>query len=270
MEEGDLAAPDAGKRDNAALNYSVDANPSDAEHFSIMEKHSKKLSQPRKPPALTEQSQASSELNQKVCRICLSDQPPQMVSNDPSLSHYRSGILLKQICKCKGSMKYVHEACLIKWLNTKNTKRCDLCLQDFDISYEFSSINEILSRAYQYAFYDKRRLLRGLLYALYLWIFSRRFMNMISGILKYIHKCISTTVNHIKSPETLKRLLGLLTFSASVKPEEASIPKKVKALVDGSRLVDAVNKLASMVSLKAIGNHMLGLIGFLYRVFIFV
>ena len=156
-----------------------------------------------------------------------------MVSNDPALSHYKNGTLLKQICKCKGSMKYVHGGCIIKWLNTKNSRHCDLCLQEFDISYEFSSIGEILSRAYQYAFNDKRRLLRGMLYALYLWIFSRRFLNMIYSILKYIRNFIYTSFSHIKSPESLKKLLSFVTYKPEIKP----VSPKTKALLDSTRFM---------------------------------
>jgi E3 ubiquitin-protein ligase DOA10 len=34
---------------------------------------------------------------------------------------YKSEKLLKQICKCKGTLKYVHESCLIKWLTQVNS-----------------------------------------------------------------------------------------------------------------------------------------------------
>lgn len=101
---------------------------------------------------------------------------------------YKEEVLLKQICNCKGSLKYVHESCLIQWLRTKNTKSCELCMRDYDISYEFGSASEILLRGLKYAFKDKRRLLRGLLYALYLWIFFRRFIHMIKSSLKFTRR----------------------------------------------------------------------------------
>ena len=46
-----------------------------------------------------------------LCFVCL--QPCETVSK----------------CKCKG--RYVHPACLLKWLETKRSNRCDVCLAEY-------------------------------------------------------------------------------------------------------------------------------------------
>mmetsp|Transcript_34291 Transcript_34291/g.54943 ORF Transcript_34291/g.54943 Transcript_34291/m.54943 type:complete len:1183 (+) Transcript_34291:132-3680(+) len=34
-------------------------------------------------------------------------------------------------CKCKGSIRYIHEDCLVKWLRVSNKRACELCLTEF-------------------------------------------------------------------------------------------------------------------------------------------
>ena len=36
-------------------------------------------------------------------------------------------------CECTGSMQYVHQDCLIKWLNTSFKGRCEVCFYQFKI-----------------------------------------------------------------------------------------------------------------------------------------
>jgi hypothetical protein len=59
-------------------------------------------------------------------------------------------------------------------------------LQDYKITYEFDSFANIVRNGYEYAVKDKKRLVRGLLYALYLWIFSRRFFQMIGSFIRFL------------------------------------------------------------------------------------
>jgi len=92
--------------------------------------------------------------------------------------------LLKRICKCKGTQKYVHESCLIRWLNQRGTDKCEVCLQKYNISYELGSVKELLINTYKIFFGDNNRILRGCLYALYLFIFFKRFIQMIESIFK--------------------------------------------------------------------------------------
>jgi len=32
-----------------------------------------------------------------------------------------------QPCKCRGSLQYVHELCLLEWVNIKQSETCDIC-----------------------------------------------------------------------------------------------------------------------------------------------
>ena len=130
--------------------------------------------------------------------------PSEETKASEPVTSFKDEILLKQICKCKGSLKYVHESCLVKWLITKNTKYCELCLQPYDITYEYGSFREICSSAVNYLNQDKRRLLRGLLYALYLWIFFRRFLYMIHSIFKFIKNSFS---NLLQTPSEASEML---------------------------------------------------------------
>ena len=104
---------------------------------------------------------------QRVCRICYGGGPER---------------LLTRVCGCKGSLSYVHESCLLRWLDNSNTsvlsssRRCEICHKDYRISYEFESVSNIVKNAFSYAFADQKRLLRGCIYGLYLWVFFRRFI----------------------------------------------------------------------------------------------
>ena len=123
-----------------------------------------------------------------MCRICYHGEQRYITdeNNQKVLKHEK---LLRQICKCKGELNYVHESCLIKWLSLKGSLKCELCLEEYNITYEFGSFREIVKQGFQYALKDKRRLVRGLLYALYLWIFFRRFVHMIKSILRFMKSC---------------------------------------------------------------------------------
>eukprot|EP01080_Neovahlkampfia_damariscottae_P000743 gene743-8995_t len=56
-----------------------------------------------------------------VCRICRSPE----------------GVLLHP-CKCAGSIKYVHETCLMDWIKQSKKTKCELCNHEFAFSSEYS------------------------------------------------------------------------------------------------------------------------------------
>lgn len=90
-------------------------------------------------------------------------------------------------------MKYVHESCLIMWLTTQSRDhqmRCELCLQEYKIAYVFDTIPNILRKGFNYAVKDKKRLACGFLYALYLWIFVKRFIIMIKSLFRLLKWCL--------------------------------------------------------------------------------
>ena len=57
-----------------------------------------------------------------------------------------------------------------------------MCLAEYVISYEFEPFSVMMKKAFSFAIKDKKRLIHGILYAIYIWIFSKRFIQMIKGI----------------------------------------------------------------------------------------
>ncbi|KAI7900493.1 uncharacterized protein BX663DRAFT_488410 [Cokeromyces recurvatus] len=58
--------------------------------------------------------------DQEICRVCRSESTP-----DHPLYHP---------CKCSGSIRFVHEDCLIEWLSHSKKKYCELCEHPFTFS----------------------------------------------------------------------------------------------------------------------------------------
>ncbi|KAI3835128.1 hypothetical protein MKX03_019754 [Papaver bracteatum] len=58
--------------------------------------------------------------DEDVCRICRN--PGE--SENP----------LKYPCTCSGSIKFVHQDCLLQWLNYSNARRCEICRYPFSFS----------------------------------------------------------------------------------------------------------------------------------------
>ena len=50
-----------------------------------------------------------------ICRIC-----------------YEADSLIS-VCQCNGTMKFVHEKCIRKWIEVSNKDTCELCLQPYTI-----------------------------------------------------------------------------------------------------------------------------------------
>ena len=72
----------------------------------------------------------------KECRIC-------MLKGDPN-------DIVKNACKCRGSMAFVHQSCLITWLNQKNRKYCELCKANFVLLEEYGPIRDIINKNLNY------------------------------------------------------------------------------------------------------------------------
>jgi len=60
-------------------------------------------------------SVASSVL--EICRICHCEAEPDQPLISP--------------CHCSGSLRYVHQSCLQKWIKSSDTKKCELCYYEF-------------------------------------------------------------------------------------------------------------------------------------------
>ncbi|PVV02315.1 hypothetical protein BB560_003231 [Smittium megazygosporum] len=64
----------------------------------------------------------SSEVN--ICRVCRDEGSEEFPLFHP--------------CKCSGSIRFVHEDCLLNWLKHSNKKECELCGFNFNISPVYS------------------------------------------------------------------------------------------------------------------------------------
>lgn len=60
-----------------------------------------------------------------VCRIC------RTPGDDDSPLYYP--------CACSGSIKYVHQECLLQWLNHSNARQCEVCYAAASVSILFCS-----------------------------------------------------------------------------------------------------------------------------------
>lgn len=55
-----------------------------------------------------------------ICRICLDDEETHTLLTP---------------CRCDGSSAYVHESCLMKWLQMSEKRKCEICLTPFILEY---------------------------------------------------------------------------------------------------------------------------------------
>ncbi|XP_038725616.1 probable E3 ubiquitin ligase SUD1 isoform X2 [Tripterygium wilfordii] len=68
----------------------------------------------------TSSTAAADEEDEDVCRICRN---PGDVDNP-----------LRYPCACSGSIKFVHQDCLLQWLNHSNARQCEVCKYVFSFS----------------------------------------------------------------------------------------------------------------------------------------
>ena len=53
----------------------------------------------------------------KCCRIC-----------------YEGGRNLISPCDCKGSIRYIHKHCLLKWIKISESKKCEICNSKYRVN----------------------------------------------------------------------------------------------------------------------------------------
>nr|CDS26991.2 E3 ubiquitin protein ligase MARCH8 [Hymenolepis microstoma] len=73
---------------------------------------------------------SASSLGYPFCRIC------HDTSADETLGRLISP------CLCDGSLKYVHEKCIQRWVDISNSKRCELCHFEYEINSYTKPLNE--------------------------------------------------------------------------------------------------------------------------------
>ena len=98
-------------------------------------------------------------------------------------------------CKCKGTLRYVHEKCLTKWIATSGKTKCTQCHYEYQYSEEFPSFIEELV--------DK--------YATYIvFCISLLILFVIFQILSYFFKRFSFIVKIFGSIDLFTNLCGML------------------------------------------------------------
>lgn len=99
-----------------------------------------------------------------MCRICFMTSEQEDILRNP--------------CKCKGSLSFVHEKCLNQWLTSRNIRICELCKTRFVMQEEFGSLNYILRKNAKYLFGDKKKIILAAVYLFYLFLFGKRLINL--------------------------------------------------------------------------------------------
>lgn len=92
-------------------------------------------------------------------------------------------------CDCKGSMEYVHEACINKWIVYSGIERCDLCSFKFHIKERFLNPFVVIKKLVKYMNKDKKRYVYWLLYLVYLYLYCKRIVRWgktLWGIFKWM------------------------------------------------------------------------------------
>ena len=93
------------------------------------------------------------------CRVCHEESAPDSTLYFP--------------CKCSGTIKYVHQECLIEWLKiSKNTNdRCEICGENFSFKNEASTLTTWLRMFYVELLRIPRAILSIVFYICALFIF---------------------------------------------------------------------------------------------------
>ncbi|PON82029.1 Zinc finger, RING-CH-type [Trema orientale] len=117
-------APAAPATDSPALHGAVSADSvaaASASSSPLLEKESSAPSASSSPAAAAAVSKYDEdEEEEDVCRICRNPADPEHPLRYP--------------CACSGSIKYVHQDCLLQWLNHSNARQCEVCKHAFSFS----------------------------------------------------------------------------------------------------------------------------------------
>lgn len=84
------------------------------------------------PMVRTERSDSQASLTSTMldaCRICHCEAEP--------------GAPLISPCVCSGSLKYVHQACLQQWIKSADTKSCELCKFNFEMTTKIKPFRKV-------------------------------------------------------------------------------------------------------------------------------
>ena len=84
-----------------------------------------------KPPTRIRDSLTSAlTVDMDICRICHCEAEPDMPLISP--------------CVCSGSLAFVHQGCLQRWIKSSDTKKCELCKYEFIMESKMKPINKVM------------------------------------------------------------------------------------------------------------------------------
>ena len=127
--------------------------------------------------------------SKKQCRICLGESVP-----------------IFSPCACRGSLKYVHERCLLQWLTQKGSERCELCRQQVGTYEEKRDACETALKVAQCiltewrSIFSVNRILKCAFFGLYVWVIIGRFKNLLT-------KDLQSLVVMMKQPQSKSFLM---------------------------------------------------------------
>ena len=183
--------------------------------------------------------------------------------------------MLVNPCNCKGSMSFVHESCLIQWLNAKNIRKCELCQSEFDIREQYGSFMEIVKSSFKYLFSNYKRMLKFAIYSVYMFLFFKRFIYVVryfkdlgltffKGYFSLIKKILKFL---LMAPNTGLQCL-ISSFDGGVFKSMAEILSKFKSFFDRKESKTPPRKMKTLL-LQLFGK-LFRLIALLYNAFILV
>ena len=82
-----------------------------------------------KPPAKESISTISIASSMEICRICHCEAEPDQPLISP--------------CLCAGSLQFVHQSCLQRWIKSSDTKKCELCKYEFIMESKMKPITKV-------------------------------------------------------------------------------------------------------------------------------
>lgn len=83
---------------------------------------------PKAPPKKSI-SMTSVVSSAEICRICHCEAEPDQPLISP--------------CLCAGSLQYVHQSCLQRWIKSSDTKKCELCKYEFRMESKMKPITKV-------------------------------------------------------------------------------------------------------------------------------
>ncbi|KAJ7946073.1 E3 ubiquitin-protein ligase MARCH6 [Quillaja saponaria] len=120
MEIAHAASPSADDSQNAAVSVDriVDSSLSSSSYVSSPRGSKEKENEANTSTSVKYDDEDEDE--EDVCRICRN---PGDAENP-----------LRYPCACSGSIKFVHQDCLLQWLNHSNARQCEVCKHPFSFS----------------------------------------------------------------------------------------------------------------------------------------